>query len=262
MTGRSFLFLAVSLNFISCVHYAHAASSPQYLYQLQNAKFSKLRDSNYKYYVVDPDDSKLTGSQLTTLNGQGKVILAYISIGEAETYRDYWQSSWKPGKPAFLEKENLEWENNYKVKFWMPEWQTILLNFSRTHILQKGYSGLYLDIVDAYYYFEKQRPSAKRKDFPQNAVELYDNTGYRKLMDGFGVESTWMDGDKLKSSQEANYVLKTLRKAKQDGKVILAVDYPKKQNNICKFYQKCGAEGFVCGAFDRDLKGKLQTCNA
>ncbi|XP_055350534.1 uncharacterized protein DR_0705-like [Paramacrobiotus metropolitanus] len=282
MIHRKFVFLAVTLSIAFCAQCAYAASAPQYLYQLQNAQFSKLRDSNCKYYVVDPDDSELTASQLTTLKGQGKVILAYISIGEAETYRDYWQSSWKEGNPAFLEKENPDWGGNYKVKFWMPEWQTILLNFLRTHILQKGYSGLYLDIIDAYYYFENQRPSAKQdmvnfisriraetlavipggKIFPQNAVELYENVGYRQLMDGFGVEDTWMDGDKMQPSQQTKYVLNILKQAKQDGKVVLAVDYPKKQNNICTFYQKCNAEGLICGAFDRDLTGKLQTCNA
>ncbi|MCD6484739.1 MAG: endo alpha-1,4 polygalactosaminidase [Candidatus Odinarchaeota archaeon] len=66
--------------------------------------------------------------QLKQSNG-GKIVLSYLSIGEAENYRYYWNQSWDANNdstpdedaPDWLQEENPEWEGNYAVKYWDPE---------------------------------------------------------------------------------------------------------------------------------------------
>ncbi len=250
-------------------------------YQLQDAKFEDLKNLHVDALVVDIDDVELTKSQIATLQKQNKIVLSYLSIGEAEDYRSYWQDSWEEGSPSFLDKENPDWEGNFKVKYWDREWQNIMLKRVEA-IARAGYSGVYLDIIDGYeYYAEKGRMSAakdminfvsriskKAKSInpnflivPQNAPELYKYHTYKKLVDGFGKEDTWYNDDDKQSVQDRRIAMKYLRQADKDGKFVLSIDYPTKRKNICDFYKKCQTEGFACTVSDRDLtENKPLTC--
>jgi len=242
-------------------------------YQLQDVTFSNLKTVNTKYFIVDIDDASLSREELKALQDQEKIILSYLSIGEAEDYRSYWQSNWKPGNPSFIDQVNPDWEGNYKVKYWDPVWQQMMVN-QINKIARAGYDGAYLDIVDAYYYFEQrgQKDSAEDMiDFiqklrfagrqvnqkflivPQNAVDLYDYTKYKAVIDGFGKEDTWFNDDNVQSSDETKYVLKFLKRARGDGKFVLAIDYPTSNNNICEFYRECRRLQFECTVSNRDL---------
>ena len=53
--------------------------------------------------------------------------------------------------------ENPEWEGNYKVKYWMDDWQAIIFGSSSSYldkILAAGFDGVYLDIIEAFEHFE------------------------------------------------------------------------------------------------------------
>ncbi len=97
-------------------------------------------------------------SSLKTKNGGGaRLVIAYMSIGEAEDYRYYWQPSWEPGSPDWLGRENPDWEGNYKVGYWDTGWQDIIFGNDDSYlkkILDAGFDGVYLDIIDAYEYYE------------------------------------------------------------------------------------------------------------
>lgn len=89
--------------------------------------------------------------------GGNRFVLAYLSIGEAEDYRPYWKSAWTAFPPAWLEEENPTWPGNYKVRYWMEEWQSILLEGEGSllhQIVDAGFDGVYLDIIDAFEFFE------------------------------------------------------------------------------------------------------------
>ncbi len=98
-------------------------------------------------------------SDLKTKPGGGtRLVIAYMSIGEAEDYRFYWNTSWKTGNPFWLEKENPNWEGNYKVRYWEKDWQNIILSGNSSYlgkILSAGFDGVYLDIIDGFEYFEE-----------------------------------------------------------------------------------------------------------
>ncbi|MFH2096131.1 MAG: endo alpha-1,4 polygalactosaminidase [Bacteroidota bacterium] len=96
--------------------------------------------------------------------GKGGYVLAYMSIGEAEDYRFYWDEAWtkRNGNPSadapeWLYKENPDWEGNYKVLYWKDEWKNIIFGNEDAYldkIMKKGYDGVYLDIIDGFEYFE------------------------------------------------------------------------------------------------------------
>lgn len=86
------------------------------------------------------------------------MVIAYMSIGEAENYRFYWKQDWKTGSPSWLREENPEWPGNYAVRYWHPDWKKIIYGNSDAYldrILAAGFDGVYLDKIDVFEYFEK-----------------------------------------------------------------------------------------------------------
>jgi len=89
--------------------------------------------------------------------GGKRLVIAYMSIGEAEEYRYYWKDEWESDPPSWLKEENRDWEGNYKVEYWDPDWQGIIYGSTDAYldkIVDKGFDGVYLDIIDAFEYFE------------------------------------------------------------------------------------------------------------
>ena len=53
--------------------------------------------------------------------------------------------------------ENPDWPGNYKVKYWNEEWQGLIYKNQDSYlnkIMAAGFDGVYLDIIDAFEYFE------------------------------------------------------------------------------------------------------------
>jgi len=227
-------------------------------YQLQSYNCEAVSSWNFDYVVVDLDEFNCDA------RGFSGKLLAYISVGEAEDYRDYWE-----GLPEeLILYENPQWKGNYVVKFWDPRWKEIV----RERILlaaERNFDGVYLDRVDVYYELNRKSEMvdlvceiygiAKELNllvFVQNAVELYPDIA--PCIDGFGKEDTWFWDDKPLPTPDG---IEFLRMAQRDGKVILAVDYPRKMENVCKFYEECLSEGFYCTVSSRELNLNLPvTC--
>lgn len=109
-----------------------------WIYQLQNLNINDVRNTAFDLVVMDYssdgcEEGEYSNNQIDSVRfgpGGQKIVLAYMSIGEAEDYRFYWQNYWKPGNPQWLGPENPYWGGNYKVKFWDQEWQQIILNYT------------------------------------------------------------------------------------------------------------------------------------
>ena len=122
----------------------------------------KLAATYYDLLIVDLyyGSEPLTPEEVKALqhkpNGAQRQVFAYMSVGEAETYRPYWQGSWGVKMPDWLAAKNDDWADNYKVKYWRPEWRQILYGSQEAYldrILSAGFDGAFLDVVDAYWYF-------------------------------------------------------------------------------------------------------------
>jgi cysteinyl-tRNA synthetase len=90
-------------------------------------------------------------------SGGKRIVICYMSIGEAEDYRYYWQDSWTKNRPNWIAAENPDWPGNFKVKYWDEEWHGLIYK-NQDSYLQKSttaqFDGVYLDIIDAFEYFE------------------------------------------------------------------------------------------------------------
>ena len=131
----------------------------------RDAFLNAVRETDYDIIVIDLfyQDTALAVSEVASLkikaNGGSRLIIAYMSIGEAEDYRYYWQTEWEIEPPSWLAEENPQWPGNYKVQYWNKDWQSIIHgkgNSYLTKILDVGFDGVYLDIIDAFEYFEDQ----------------------------------------------------------------------------------------------------------
>ena len=60
--------------------------------------------------------------------GTDRLMVSYLSIGEAEDDRPYWQASWNNNPPSWMSGSNPEWPDNFKVKYWDPAWQKIMFD--------------------------------------------------------------------------------------------------------------------------------------
>ncbi len=147
------------------------SDASNFLYVLNPAQFPEKHDflsaldrTNYDILVIDWVFSKgfpLTPGEVerlkTKANGARRQVIAYLSIGEAEDYRYYWKEEWDNRPPGWMMPENPKWPGNYPVKYWKEEWKKIIYSGSGSylsHLLTAGYDGVYLDLVDAFEYFQ------------------------------------------------------------------------------------------------------------
>lgn len=216
----------------------------------------------------------------------GRKVVAYLSIGEAEDYRDYWRKEWKPGTPGFLLTENPEWKGNYRVKYWDAEWQKIILA-EVDRIMAQGFDGVYLDIVDGFETFERdgkkyvddrvnpatnqsyrrdmvdwvkvaaarvRKANAAALVIPQNGTQLLANKDFLDVADAVGVEDLFMDGDKPRHVEEIKEILKNLEPLTMAHKPVLDIEYSQRQQRQADVSVAAASSSFVWLVTDRELK--------
>lgn len=140
--------------------------------------------------IVDPTRDGTEAGRLSTgdLAAFGAAtLLAYVSIGEAESYRSYWRSSWDGAPPSWLGPENPDWAGNFKVRYWHADWREIVLDEVAT-ICDQGFDGLYADIIDAYYYWSEEEGEIGSEDAATRMLDLMAwiaEAGQEACGDGF-----------------------------------------------------------------------------
>jgi len=128
-------------------------------YGTKAAFVDALADTNYDALVVDLefDGAPLLAQDVSALrvkaNGGARLVLCYLSIGEAEDYRGYWDPEWEMMPPDWLLEENPDWPGNYPVRYWNSDWRDIVFEMLDV-VLSAGFDGVYLDRVDVYEEFE------------------------------------------------------------------------------------------------------------
>lgn len=257
-----------------------------FAFQLQYLSVSAIANSSYDMVIIDystagDDSGQFTREQVTTMKANGKKLVAYISIGEAENYRFFWNSAWDAnndgvpdaGAPAWLGPGNPDWPGSYKVRFWMAEWKTIVYAYL-DRIIDSGFDGVYLDIIDAYEYWTTQpnvdremvtfvqeiaaycRTQSGNPDFgifPQNGEGLSVYNDYIAVTTGIGREDTWYNGNTPNSSDHIYYVCLNLDRFKNAEKLVLCTDYTTNASAKADFYAKAHAKGYIPFATQREL---------
>jgi len=132
-------------------------------YASKAAFINAVKATNYDVILMDLflNNTAFTATEIdqlkTKANGGKRLVICYMSIGEAEDYRYYWQSTWKVGNPPFIAAEDPNWPGNYYVQYWNADWKAIIYGNGTSYtqkLLNSHFDGAYLDIIDAFEYFE------------------------------------------------------------------------------------------------------------
>lgn len=168
-------------------------------YQLQNVDPAAIANSPFDLVVVDfskdgTEAARFTPEDIRAMqrkpDGSRRHVLAYMSIGEAEEYRFYWDDKWVEAAPlmpvvgppagvastppaaavaigqpktvriprlfapSWLGRENPRWPGNFLVRYWYDDWQNLIMHHSDSYlsrVIAAGFDGAYLDRIDAFY---------------------------------------------------------------------------------------------------------------
>jgi cysteinyl-tRNA synthetase, unknown class len=281
-----------------------------WLYQLQNADPGEIAGTGYDILVIDysrngSEEGRYTAEEMETLktrsSGPPRTLLSYLSIGEAEDYRFYFDPSWTGGianqpsdeAPCWLGRTNPEWKGNYKVQYWSESWQQIVLDYL-DRIIDDGFDGVYLDIIDAYEYWADEdngegftiaeeeaalrminlvkriayhsRITRGITDFlivPQNGEGIldYDTGDYLSTINGIGIEDLYYwETDAINDATTA-YRKEYINGITAAGKTALVVDYvddgsgsAENSARINDFTARAEADGYIPFAAAADRK--------
>lgn len=86
---------------------------------------------------------------------EGKVVLGYIDLAEAEEWRSHFE---KVKKWGILIRENPDWPGSWIVDIRDRRWKRLVLNTIIPNILKKGFNGLFYDQLDVAIALEQEDP--------------------------------------------------------------------------------------------------------
>lgn len=266
-----------------------SAGTPDLVYVLQPETISvaELAGTGADWLVLEPAKDGSWADSMFTPAEVGQIqngcachtkVLAYLSIGEAENYRDYWDPAWVdtqgnpvPGvAPAWLGPTNPDWLGNYKIRYWDPDWQNIIIGTGDgtsplERIAAAGFDGVYLDIVDGYQYWSEAQPELTRMDarskmidfieaiagharqtnpgflvFPQNASDITrddndaldsETSRFFAAVNGIGIEDLYYDEVTPQPPADTAYRVAQLDEFIARGKTVLVTDYVIRQGD-------------------------------
>ena len=268
-----------------------------FAYQIQSQEegnnVRKLADSHYDMLVIDQtrsvkgeedyesaaDVARLKDSKGSS--GRKKVVVCYIDVGEAESYRRYWRDTWRVGSPEWIVAPDPDgWDENYPVKFWRPQWKEIM-NQAVDRIIEDGYDGIYLDWLEVYSFEPVARAAGKEGLNPrdglvefvreiarrarskkpgflliaQNAAELGSIPEYVELFDAVAQESVWYEGagdpdigefpgDVPVDPENTEELLRDLALWQKRGKPVFDIEYARDFSNVARAYALGDKHGF------------------
>jgi cysteinyl-tRNA synthetase, unknown class len=202
------------------------------------AAVDRLAKSGYDMLVVEPTFS-IKGNEKFDVKAMvkslhdgkpGRIVLAYLNIGEAESNRSYWHDDWHvasagtPARPGYLLAADPDGDaTTFLVLYWKARWQNIFVGPRGLvdKIMAAGFDGVCLDGVDANDEQQLEDIAAKEKvDTSKTMVNLVaavrarvrqikpdgvvvaenaaflidDQPKYADSIDGVLFEETWFSG--------------------------------------------------------------------
>ncbi len=259
---------------------ARLANAKTWGCQFQNLKVADAANSALDLIVIDPDSEDTHGKRLSASDvallkkkpdGTPRTVLAYLSVGEAESYRQYWQNGWRTDPPEWLGPENPNWPGSFVARYWTDAWKRLLFGTPKSgldRILDLGFDGAFLDRVDAYSDLQAERATAaadmaelvdqlaryaRGRDqsfvlIGQNSEELLRNKTYLAAIDAVSKESLLYGLDKpgaLNTDEQIAWSLRRLKAAQRQGRPVFAIEYLNDPSTIAAARARLSDLGFV-----------------
>ena len=172
--------------------------------------------------------------------------------------------------PGYIVKINPDWEENYRVKYWDPEWRSVLAGKPDSYlsrIQSQGFDGVFLDTVDtAEVYLEEEMTDAPAKmldlvkfitetaraadpDFlvvAQNPYVILDLEGAMQVISGVSAENVLFENGSIRSASDLVPVLENLNKVKAAGHSVISIEYITDPIQKGLYEGLCAAMGYLC----------------
>lgn len=155
-----------SIHQVNAIDITSVNDVKNFLYLINPSAFSAkqafldaIKATRYDLILIDLyfNDEVLSVADVESLKvksgGGSRLVICYMSIGEAEDYRYYWNELDK----SLVCSENPDWQGNFVMKYWEADWKSVIFGNNQSYlkkILDAGFDGAYLDIIEAYESFE------------------------------------------------------------------------------------------------------------
>jgi len=247
-----------------------------WVYWIDGPRLDEIGRTNFELAVVDyssdaSERGEFTRQQIDFLRHARceRRVLAYLSIGEAERHRYYWQPGWRPGNPDWIIAEDREWPGDHVIKYWEPAWRRIVFAYL-DRILAQDFDGVYLDWIVTY---TEPHAVGRERDMVNLVLEIARYArAHSRLGDDFGIvvqnaeELGARHPDYLECvtgiAREEAYVRATNRptspeerqriegyldrfRERSRGQLVLTVDYADKRTLINDAYARARLKGYV-----------------
>lgn len=166
--GYDYQFVPTTVHNENANDIVNLSDAQNFLYLISTSNYATKADflnaiiaSNFDVVLIDLfyDDLSLTASEVNSLktkaNGGTRLVISYMNVGAAESYRYYWQEGWKLHSPRWLKKPYDGYEDEIWVKFWKKDWKEIIYGNDSSYtkkVIDAGFDGVYLDNVEVYYF--------------------------------------------------------------------------------------------------------------
>jgi cysteinyl-tRNA synthetase, unknown class len=247
-----------------------------WVYWIDGPRLEDIAQSRFELAVIDysADASarrEFTRKQIDDLKHSGceRRVIAYLSVGEAERHRYYWQPTWGPGDPEWIVSEEPGWAGDHRIHYWNPAWRRVVFEYL-DKILAQGFDGVFLDwvityeephaaghehdmvnlVLDIARYARKRSPLGE--DFGvvvQNAEELGTRyPEYLKAVTGIAREEAYVRATNRPTTPEERLAIEShLDRFRQSsrGGLVLTVDYADKRSLVNDAYSRARIKDYV-----------------
>src|SRR4051812_16664468 len=264
--------------------------------QSQNARVDEIAASPLDLIIIDRDVADgarvrsytpvEVGQMEVKPNGDPRLVLSYMSVGEASDWRTYWDPAWDTTPPSWLGPENPNWPGSFQVRYWDAGWQSLLFGSPGAYldrIIAAGFDGAFLDLVDVY----QSSIAAKRADpagdmidlvstisayakardpdfkiVVNNGEELLATPAYLAAIDGINKESLYYGVPGIGIPNDpamVAYSLSLIKFATDAGKTVLNIEYLTNETTVTDVLSRAQHDGVVTYIADRALATLDQT---
>ncbi len=264
------------------------AAVNDFIIQLQRARVDRLAPTAYDLVISDislAGGSAANIERLRASEGGDKLVVAYMSIGQAATFQYYWQPEWSMtgARPEWADSPDGTWAGDIWVHYWDARWQSIIIDGEDSYldrIIDMGFDGVLLDRVDAATYYEEQGRDTAYAEMIDFVMAIADHarerspgfgvftingedipfrdpdSGYLESVTGILVESLHYGYPRDHEPSPADWT--ALREADlarwvEAGKLVLTVDYSRVPEHIADSFTRGRAAGYVPYVSDRGL---------
>jgi uncharacterized protein (TIGR01370 family) len=220
-----------------------------------------------RFDVVFVGQHSMKSGDVQKLKEKGVIVLAYLNIGEAETFKHYWKDLDKD----LIIQQNKNWSEGYYVDVNDERWHNLIVNKEIPYVLSLAdYDGFLLDMLDTIEEYPELKPGMInlvkeiKMKYPDKII--IPNRGFNILpdiyeyIDGFNYEEMCSKYDfdtkeyvYIESKNNENVLKDVLFKKNIP---VFVLDHTIDENMAKTCYEKTNNYGYLwyANSIDQDLR--------